>query len=686
MLRNLKSFKTEKKIRPKTKSNVQFDLNHVTEMLKNSFLNFALVCLHFHETRGCAGLLFSFSVLVATMAALPDGVVSFCGVPYYNDFHCYDQRPKLRSIPRSLIPSDARFLVLYKNQISSIQRSDFEGLIFVETIDLADNKISYLPAYVFAEMPSIRSVHLARNNILETHPDALTGVNFLKFGGTEHCEIHHVLRFPGTYGPCKTNARLWFVCSLHFPPLTSVPSADIDPATEDIDLRHNQITSISQSDFQGLVRVNRLQLSNNSITHLPAFVFSEMPNLRSIYLSNIATVHPDALKGLPYLRGLTMTCNALTTLSANTLPDSHNMIGYVLDCGQITTVASDAFLGQRKLISIDLSHNQITELGPRRFINQTSSFQTLYFYNNRISMIHPEAFIGAEYVQRLRLDHNELNYINPNTFTTLVNIQELNLSNNKLTGIHPNTFQGPFSKPDYEWYERNTLHLDHNSLTTLDPNTFRNAMISDLRLNNNNLASIHPDTFAPLNDTLRFLYLSFNDLKDLHPNTFSNLIRLTILFLQENEITKIHKNTFQNLPALKRLQLFKNQIESITQDHFFGIARTPTAPLEFVFGGNPTNCCDLLWLKEEQLNGAIFLGYFYNRLPCYDLPNVWQAWNNLDPNNPPAECGVMNVMLQFWVSKYIFFSEMFLESKFQRKSTARFWFIIHNEFCCPFQA
>ncbi len=80
--------------------------------------------------------------------------------------------------------------------------------------------------------------------------------------------------------PC-TQTGTSFDCSSQN--LNSVPNS-IDPVTTQINLRHNNIGSVTQADFAGLSSAKKLDINWNNINSLGAVVFSEMLDLRVLML------------------------------------------------------------------------------------------------------------------------------------------------------------------------------------------------------------------------------------------------------------------------------------------------------------------------------------------------------------------------------------------------------------------
>ena len=138
--------------------------------------------------------------------------------------------------------------------------------------------------------------------------------------------------------------------------------------------------------------------------------------------------------------------------------------------------------------------------------------------------------------------------------------EQLFLDNNQLTTIHPDTFNG--------LAQLQFLDLSNNQLTTIHSDTFNGLIqLRDLSLNNNQLTTIHPDTFNGL-DQLQWLYLEHNQLTTIHSDTFNGLIQLIWINLEHNQLTTVASDTFNGLIRLENLSLNDNQLTTIDPDTF----------------------------------------------------------------------------------------------------------------------
>ncbi|XP_053098440.1 opticin isoform X2 [Hemicordylus capensis] len=175
--------------------------------------------------------------------------------------------------------------------------------------------------------------------------------------------------------------------------------------------------------------------------------------------------------------------------------------------------------------------------------------ETTYFYArfNRISRIEANDFIGLTKLQRIDLTSNSISWVDEDSFRLLPSLQELILPENKLTSL---------------------------------PELPGGIVQLDARLNMIQSAGIRPEAFEDLKK-LQFLHLSDNKL-DYIPVPLPEGLRS--LHLQNNNIQTLHRDTFCDSRdhshirrALEDIRLDGNPINlSLFPDAYFCLPRLPT--------------------------------------------------------------------------------------------------------------
>ncbi|NXB32818.1 OPT protein, partial [Eulacestoma nigropectus] len=171
----------------------------------------------------------------------------------------------------------------------------------------------------------------------------------------------------------------------------------------------------------------------------------------------------------------------------------------------------------------------------------------LYARFNRIGAVRAGDFSGLEKLKRIDLSGNSISWADADAFRLLPSLQELLLPENRLTAL---------------------------------PELPRSIVRLDARLNRIPSAGLRPEAFRDLKQ-LQFLHLSDNQL-DFIPVPLPESLRS--LHLQNNNIQTMHEDTFcdsqdqgQIRRALEDIRLDGNPINlSLFPDAFFCLPRLPT--------------------------------------------------------------------------------------------------------------
>lgn len=155
---------------------------------------------------------------------------------------------------------------------------------------------------------------------------------------------------------------------------------------------------------------------------------------------------------------------------------------------------------------MDLSHNQITNVYPHAFDDMRHIYYINLAYNN-ISKWDPSWFKNTPELSILFMKNNLIEELPERSFQNLriknIKIRNLNLifSNNKISKIHPKAF--------VDLKRINQLVLTNNLLETFDKEILQNVVVNDLRLNNNSIQCFEQNAL----DTIfrgQSVYIEFN--------------------------------------------------------------------------------------------------------------------------------------------------------------------------------
>ncbi|XP_019615123.1 PREDICTED: leucine-rich repeat-containing protein 24-like [Branchiostoma belcheri] len=228
--------------------------------------------------------------------------------------------------------------------------------------------------------------------------------------------------------------------------LTSVPQ-DLPRTISSLDLRSNQITTLSQSDFSRYPRLRTLRLDDNLISTINSHAFSPLTNLINLGLSRnrLTSLGSDMFTGLGNLNELSLNSNQINDIQVGTF-DSTPRLGWF-----------KAFL--------DLSDNNITTF-PLARLQRLSS---LYLENNQMKILPSTAYDKLLSLSDVRIGNNP--------WQCDCRMVDFRL---KMTGSRPFENQITCSQPD-NLYGQSLLGINPGDLICTEPTIARFQKIAKKR-------------------------------------------------------------------------------------------------------------------------------------------------------------------------------------------------------------
>nr|XP_012148634.1 PREDICTED: insulin-like growth factor-binding protein complex acid labile subunit [Megachile rotundata] len=315
-----------------------------------------------------------------------------------------------------------------------------------------------------------------------------------------------------------------------------VPINFIYPELRYLNLRSNEITSITNYDKNTFPKLKHLDISYNRFSSF-TFTGTWANTLKYLQLDN----------------------NEISDISLSTLK---NLETLTMDNNKIRSIEYGFYEG-----SLDLTG--------------LNNLKHLSIANNRITWIDKLAFNDMVKLRYLDLSYNQLSPtdLDSETFALLTSLEVLVLNGNKLETI-------PFSTP----LNITALWLNCNNFANLTASSFSNvSYLRTLSLAGNKISIIDTDVFYPLR-MLKKLYLNDNDLSYLSPLWSKSLQDLRYLDLSRNKFTSLDYVFSSNFVPLQELYLDGNPLENITKDSLAMLPENLTIYLNF--GVNrPTDVC-----------------------------------------------------------------------------------------------
>ena len=139
--------------------------------------------------------------------------------------------------------------------------------------------------------------------------------------------------------------------------------------------------------FDGLSRLEKLQLASNALTSLPEDVFDGLSNLTTLDLHNnsLSSLPEDVFDGLSSLTLIRLTSNALTSLPEDVFDGLSNLTTLNLHNNSLNSLPEEVFDGLSALTTLNLSSNALTSLPMGVFVG-LSNLTSLSMHRNSASL------------------------------------------------------------------------------------------------------------------------------------------------------------------------------------------------------------------------------------------------------------------------------------------------------------
>ena len=362
--------------------------------------------------------------------------------------------------------------------------------------------------------------------------------------------------------------------------LEKVPT-DIPKSVQELYLGHNNINTIKNEDFKGLVNLTVLGLNNNKISHLEDSIFDDLQNMSILYLGQnfITSLPQNCLKNnqkltklyinnnkltqIPYLGDLPLlkqiglnnnllksatfqSTTPLKSISSVMLNDNPGIVELLVDdfapfagpvlakisvarCS-ISNIDNGTFSKLTRLISLDLSYNKVRGPKIRAVIDglSGSSINSLKLDGSLDGTLDFDTFKGLADVplQHLFFSHCNIDIIKNGSFSRIDTLQSIDASYSRISSIEEDTLRDL-------------------------------KKLNSLKLNNNRLSG--PPIGLP--SSLIYITLANNpSIQHISENSFLGLVQVNNISLSNCGITTIDKYAFVDNSALVKLDLSHNRI------------------------------------------------------------------------------------------------------------------------------
>ncbi|XP_060132493.1 leucine-rich repeat and fibronectin type III domain-containing protein 1-like protein [Zootoca vivipara] len=159
---------------------------------------------------------------------------------------------------------------LTDNFITVIRRKDFSNMTSLVHLTLSRNTISQILPYAFADLRSLRALHLDNNRLLLIGAEQLKGLTNLRHLILSNNQLQDIS--PGAFD-------------------------DFAGTLEDLDLSYNNLAQVPWDTIRRLNNVNSLNLDHNLIDYVPEGVFTNLLKLARLDMTSnkLKKIPPDPL-------------------------------------------------------------------------------------------------------------------------------------------------------------------------------------------------------------------------------------------------------------------------------------------------------------------------------------------------------------------------------------------------------
>ena len=394
----------------------------------------------------------------------------------------------------------------------------------LQSLDLSQNNLWSLPGSALCDLPSLRSLNVSHNHLLDL---ADLGLSFEEGCNVELTQI-----------------------DLSHNQLTTLRGGDLKLASaslEKVDLSFNRLSILSDDALTHLHVLTELDLASNILAALPPALFSNSTSLEKLYLQNnsLTLLTPRLFAQLSKLVSLNLSRNSIAShlLGDETFAGLTNLHALDLSFNHLSSIDTSVFATMTSLRLLNLQHNNVHTISSAAF-SPLKSLQILSMSFNNIERVEVAAFDGLSSLTSLSLDHNGLRSLHQDQFlSSSRTLEDLSLNDNHLTQV-PQTLS--------HLTQLRTLDLGENEISELKETEFDNLkQLYGLRIAGNKISSIKRGVFKNTS-MIHVLNLAHNKLSDIEQGSFENLKDLRALRLDNNLLTDINGL----VSSLSRLQWF----------------------------------------------------------------------------------------------------------------------------------
>ncbi|KAG9339724.1 hypothetical protein JZ751_023371 [Albula glossodonta] len=355
--------------------------------------------------------------------------------------------------------------------------------------------------------------------------------------------------------------------------LSQLPS-NLPRETHTLRLQSNLLSSLEQSELQGLANLTELDLSQNSFGSARHLRITSVPSLLSLHLeeNQLHQLPDSAFSGLPGLQELYLNHNRLQDISPG------------------------AFKGLDNLLRLHLNSNRLVAIDQRWF-QSVPRLEVLMIGGNPVDAIQDLNFEPLGALRSLVLAGMGLRQLSERSLEGLSSLESVSFYGNRLTKVPKEALR---KVPGLKF-----LDLNKNPIQLLERGDFRDMLhLKELGLNNmDELVSIERLAVENLPELTKLEITNNPRLSYIHPQAFQSLPSMESLMLNSNALSALHRETIGSLPSLQEISLHTNPIRCDCLARWVGAEAD--RPVRFI-EPQSTFCSDPPELKAHRVGEVSF--------------------------------------------------------------------------------
>lgn len=499
----------------------------------------------------------------------------------------------------------------FKGEYFKIGKGEFKNLTNLEILNISDNELSYLFPSSFKIHPKIKVI-IANNNKFTFFPaELIANLQFLESIDLSNNQLKAIEDMDFSRLP-----RLRELI-LHNNEIESVSESAFHNSTQlqVLDLSKNKISRIGERTFEGLLRIEMLNLHDNLLSDLPETIFerSKLQMLENINLSKNKFVNPP-LKSLQrqyfFLSSVDLSNNNIKEIS----PEDVTMVNIKkldLSFNPLSKESVNNVLGEPKTVrELNLAGVNVKDISHLEmpFLNK------LNLSHNIISKLDDKIFERSTLLEHLDISNNKItDFSNVLVWKTLKALRHLDISGNLVNEVSAGQFDGlenlrVLNMQDF----KNTMKIEKNAFKFL-------TSLKELRAYNYpRLGYLDVQGILQYLPTLELLDVELKDATITSEElTYVMHPRLQYLGLRGKQITSISTGAFAGLKSPKiNLKLVNTSVTNLPQGLFFPLPRSSDITFDVAESKISSLSPQFLAMLEDHRKHLTLIGLDSNPIKC----------------------------------------------------------------------